>query len=150
MLQEHVGAAKKVEVINAGVNAWSYAQMHTHFRNYGLKYEPDIVILGAMNKLSILKEFWSLLRVRTKFWLVPIVFFLLLLGAILVIGQGSALAPFIYSLFSLPTNDTRNLPKRLIGKLSLNSINARRTTRPSAGSRFFAGVSLATFRTFCQ
>jgi hypothetical protein len=75
MLQEHVGAARKVEVINAGVNAWSYAQMHTHFRNYGLKYEPDIVILGAMNKLSILKEFWSLLRVRTKFWLIPIIFF---------------------------------------------------------------------------
>jgi Saxitoxin biosynthesis operon protein SxtJ len=43
-----------------------------------------------------------------------------------------------------------SFPKRLIGKLSLNSINARRTTRPSAGSRFFAGVSLATFRTFCQ
>jgi hypothetical protein len=89
MLQQHVGAAKKVEVINAGVNAWSYAQMHTYFRNYGLKYEPDIVILVATNKLSILKEFW----------LIPIVFFLLLLGAILVIGQGSALAPFIYSLF---------------------------------------------------
>ena len=43
-----------------------------------------------------------------------------------------------------------SFPNRLIGKLSLNSINARRTTRPSAGSRFFAGVSLATFRTFCQ
>ena len=75
MLQQHVGAAKKVEVINAGVNAWSYAQMHTYFRNYGLKYEPDIVILAAVNKLSILKEFWSFLRVRKKFWLIPIVFF---------------------------------------------------------------------------
>jgi len=52
-----------------------------------------------MNKLSILKEFWSFLRVRKKFWLIPIVFFLLLLGTILVIAQGSALAPFIYSLF---------------------------------------------------
>ena len=97
--RQHVGAAKKVEVINAGVNAWSYAQMHTHFRNYELKYEPDIVVLAAMSKLSILKEFWSFLRVRKKFRLIPIVFFLLLLGAILVIGQGSALAPFIYSFF---------------------------------------------------
>src|SRR4029453_10620683 len=53
----------------------------------------------AMNKLSIVKEFWSFLRVKKKFWLIPIVFFQLLLGAILVIGQGSALAPFICSLF---------------------------------------------------
>jgi len=52
-----------------------------------------------MNKLNILKEFWSFLRVRKKFWLIPIVFFLLLLGTILVVAQGSALAPFIYSLF---------------------------------------------------
>jgi Family of unknown function (DUF5989) len=52
-----------------------------------------------MNKLSILREFWSFLRVRKKFWLMPIVFFLLMLGAILVIAKGSALAPFIYSLF---------------------------------------------------
>ena len=52
-----------------------------------------------MNKISILKEFWNFLRVRKKFWLIPIVFFLLLLGAVLVVGKGSALAPFIYTLF---------------------------------------------------
>ena len=52
-----------------------------------------------MNKLSILREFWNFLRVRKKYWLIPIVFFLLLLGAVLVIAKGSALAPFIYSLF---------------------------------------------------
>ncbi len=52
-----------------------------------------------MNKLSVIKEFWTFLRVRKKFWLMPIVFFLLALGAILVIAKGSALAPFIYSLF---------------------------------------------------
>ena len=52
-----------------------------------------------MNKLSILKEFWDFLRVRKKFWLIPIVFFLLLLGIILVVANGSALAPFVYSLF---------------------------------------------------
>jgi hypothetical protein len=52
-----------------------------------------------MNKLSILKEFWSFLRIRKKFWLMPIVFFLLILGLVLVVAKGSALAPFIYSLF---------------------------------------------------
>lgn len=52
-----------------------------------------------MNKLSILKEFWKFLRVGKRYWLIPIVFFLLLLGAILVVSQGSVLAPFIYSLF---------------------------------------------------
>ena len=50
-------------------------------------------------KLSILKEFWNFLRIRKKWWLVPIVFFLLILGVLLVVAKGSALAPFIYSLF---------------------------------------------------
>jgi hypothetical protein len=52
-----------------------------------------------MSRLSILREFWSFLRVRKKWWLMPIVVFLLTLGAILVVGKGSALAPFIYTLF---------------------------------------------------
>lgn len=52
-----------------------------------------------MNKLSIIKEFWDFLRERKKYWLMPIVLFLLLLGAVLVFAKGSALAPFIYSLF---------------------------------------------------
>ncbi len=52
-----------------------------------------------MNKLSIVKEFWTFLKVRKKWWLAPIVVFLLLLGVILVAAKGSALAPFIYSLF---------------------------------------------------
>ena len=51
------------------------------------------------DKLSILQEFWSFLRVRKKWWLAPIVLMLLLLGLILVLSEGSALAPFIYSLF---------------------------------------------------
>jgi len=50
-------------------------------------------------KLSILKEFWNFLRIRKKWWLAPIVFFLLILGVLLVVAKGSALAPFIYSLF---------------------------------------------------
>ena len=49
MLQQHIGPGRKVEVINAGVNAWSYAQMHFYLRDYGLKYQPDIVVLGDAN-----------------------------------------------------------------------------------------------------
>jgi lysophospholipase L1-like esterase len=49
LLQDQTGSTKKIEVINAGVNAWSYAQMHTYFREYGLKYHTDIVILADAN-----------------------------------------------------------------------------------------------------
>ena len=52
-----------------------------------------------MSKLSILKEFWGFLRVRKKWWLAPIIIFLVLLGALLVLSEGSAVAPFIYTLF---------------------------------------------------
>jgi len=44
-------------------------------------------------------EFWEFLRVRKKFWLMPIVIVLVLLGALIVMTQGSAVAPFIYALF---------------------------------------------------
>ncbi len=52
-----------------------------------------------MSKLSILGEFWTFLKVRKKWWLTPIVMTLVLLGALIVASQGSALAPFIYTLF---------------------------------------------------
>lgn len=52
-----------------------------------------------MSKLSILAEFWNFLKVRKKWWLGPIVFILLLLGALIVLTEGSAVAPFIYTLF---------------------------------------------------
>ncbi len=52
-----------------------------------------------MSKLSIIKEFWQFLKVRKKWWLLPIVIFLMLLGALIVFTEGSALAPFIYALF---------------------------------------------------
>ncbi|MGI6240801.1 MAG: DUF5989 family protein [Candidatus Omnitrophota bacterium] len=52
-----------------------------------------------MGKISILKEFWDFLRVRKKWWLTPIVVVLLLLGALIVFAQGSAVSPFIYTLF---------------------------------------------------
>jgi hypothetical protein len=44
-------------------------------------------------------EFWQFLRVRKKYWLLPIVFILLALGALLILTEGSALAPFIYAIF---------------------------------------------------
>lgn len=52
-----------------------------------------------MSKLSILSEFWVFLKVRKKWWLTPIVVVLVLLGFLIVFSQGSALAPFIYTLF---------------------------------------------------
>lgn len=52
-----------------------------------------------MSKLLILRDFWAFLRIRKKFWLAPIVFVLVLLSLLVVATQGSALAPFIYSLF---------------------------------------------------
>ena len=52
-----------------------------------------------MKKIAILSEFWNFLKIRKKWWLMPIVFFLLVLGVVLVVAKGSALAPFIYSLF---------------------------------------------------
>ena len=52
-----------------------------------------------MGKLAILKEFWEFLKVRKKWWLAPIVIVLVLLGVLIVFAQGSALAPFIYTLF---------------------------------------------------
>jgi hypothetical protein len=52
-----------------------------------------------MSKLSIVKEFWEFLKVRKKWWLAPIVIFLLLMGALIILTEGSAVAPFIYVLF---------------------------------------------------
>jgi hypothetical protein len=59
----------------------------------------DERLVLVSGKLSIVREFWSFLRVRKKWWLAPIVVVLLTLGLILVLTEGSALAPFIYSLF---------------------------------------------------
>jgi len=52
-----------------------------------------------LSKISILKEFWAFMRVRKKWWLGPILLVMLLLSLIIVLTQGSALAPFIYTLF---------------------------------------------------
>lgn len=52
-----------------------------------------------MSKLSIAGEFLLFLRENKKTWMIPIVIMLLFLGVILVVGQGSSLAPFIYAIF---------------------------------------------------
>lgn len=52
-----------------------------------------------MSKLQTLKELWGFLKVRKKWWLMPVVIILVLLGTIIVFAQGSVLAPFIYTLF---------------------------------------------------
>jgi hypothetical protein len=48
---------------------------------------------------ELLVEFWSFLRERKKFWLLPIIVVLGLFGGLIILAQGSALAPFIYTLF---------------------------------------------------
>ncbi len=55
--------------------------------------------MAKASKLAIVRELWDFMKVRKKWWLGPIVMMLLLLGLLLVFTQGSALAPFIYTLF---------------------------------------------------
>ena len=49
--------------------------------------------------MSFLTEFFAFLRARKKFWMIPILFMMVVLGGMLVLSQGSAVAPFIYTLF---------------------------------------------------
>lgn len=49
--------------------------------------------------LDLIKDLWSFTRIREKFWLAPIIIVMLLLGGLIVLSQGSAVAPFIYTLF---------------------------------------------------
>jgi len=52
-----------------------------------------------MGKLSLIAEFFQFVKIRRKYWLVPIILILLLLSVLIVLTEGSALAPFIYTLF---------------------------------------------------
>jgi len=49
--------------------------------------------------MTFLKDLWLFLRERKKFWLAPVIIILILLGVLIIFGGGSALAPFIYTLF---------------------------------------------------
>ena len=73
LLQQELGTTKRVEVINAGVNAWSYPQMLVYFRDTALRYQPDVVIVAEANLWTqfsernspeFVKKFMS--RVRLK------------------------------------------------------------------------------------
>jgi len=49
--------------------------------------------------MEFLKELWTFLRVRKKLWLAPFIIVILILGGLLILAQGSVVAPFIYTLF---------------------------------------------------
>ena len=49
--------------------------------------------------MSLIREFWDFMKVRKKWWLLPIIVVMVLFGSLLVFAQGSALAPFIYTIF---------------------------------------------------
>ena len=49
--------------------------------------------------MNFLIEFWNFLKVRKKFWLLPIIIVLVLFGGLIILSQGSAVAPFIYTIF---------------------------------------------------
>lgn len=49
--------------------------------------------------MSFLKELWRFMRARKKYWLAPVMLIMLLIGSILIMAQGSPVAPFIYTLF---------------------------------------------------
>jgi hypothetical protein len=52
-----------------------------------------------MAKSGLVSELWAFMRVRKKWWLLPIIAVMVAVGALLVLAQGSALAPFIYTIF---------------------------------------------------
>lgn len=55
--------------------------------------------MGTGANVTLWRELWMFLRERKKWWLLPILVILLLVGALLIFAQGSALAPFIYTIF---------------------------------------------------
>lgn len=52
-----------------------------------------------MSHAGLIRELWAFMRVRKKFWLLPIILVMLLIGALLLATQGSVLSPFVYTLF---------------------------------------------------
>tara|TARA_Y100001936_G_C15567084_1_gene405207 strand:- start:303 stop:452 length:150 start_codon:yes stop_codon:yes gene_type:complete len=49
--------------------------------------------------MEFIKEFWEFLKVRKKYWLLPIIIVLVIFGGLIVLSQGTAVAPFIYTIF---------------------------------------------------
>jgi uncharacterized protein DUF5989 len=52
-----------------------------------------------MSQTGIVGELWGLMQARGKWWLLPVILFMLIVGTLLVFAQGSALAPFVYTIF---------------------------------------------------
>ncbi len=49
--------------------------------------------------MNFIKEFWEFIKIRKKYWLLPIILVLVIFGGLIVLSQGSTLAPFIYTIF---------------------------------------------------
>ena len=58
-----------------------------------------MILKISFDSMSFLVEFWKFLKVRKKFWLLPIILVLALFGSLIILSQGSAVAPFIYTIF---------------------------------------------------
>jgi hypothetical protein len=54
---------------------------------------------NGIGTIGLMGELWTFMRAKKKFWLMPMILVLLLLGALIVLSQGSVLAPFIYTIF---------------------------------------------------
>ena len=65
----------------------------------GLKKMVQKVKWKINFKMSFIREFWEFLKVRKKYWLLPIILVLVIFGGLIVLTQGSAVAPFIYTIF---------------------------------------------------
>ena len=63
------------------------------------KIIQTVTLKISFNNMSFLLEFWKFLRIRKKFWLLPIILVLALFGGLIILSQGSAVAPFIYTIF---------------------------------------------------
>jgi len=63
-------------------------------KNYSKKQNEKSILI-----MSFLKEFLEFLIVRKKYWLFPIILVLVIFGGLIILGQGSAVAPFIYTMF---------------------------------------------------
>ena len=58
-----------------------------------------MIIIPGGKEMGLISELWGFMKVRKKFWLLPIIIVLVLLGALIVFTESSAVAPFIYALF---------------------------------------------------
>ncbi len=77
---------------------WHYPEVYMS-KSKNKKSQTAKVVKRYAGQVSILGELWAFMRVRKKWWLGPILAILILLAVFIVVTEGTALAPFIYSLF---------------------------------------------------